>query len=64
MPTKAEALTKESSPEATKGAISSCISQLMHEGGRSQEQCIAICHSQARKATGKALKPKGRRIGG
>jgi len=63
MPTKAESLTKDSSPESTKAAISSCISQLMDEGGRSQEQCVAICMEQTRKATGKQLKKKSTRIG-
>ena len=63
MPRATERLTKDSSDEATKGAISSCISTQMHEGMK-QEQAIAMCHSEARKKTGKALKPKGRRIGG
>ncbi len=64
MPTAAERLTKDSSPDAVKGAISSCISQMMDEGGRSQEEVIAICHSMARKATGKELKPKSTQVGG
>lgn len=64
MPTRAESLTKESSPDAVQAAISSCISQMMKEGGRPQEQVIAICYSQARKATGKALKKKSTTIGG
>lgn len=64
MPTAAEGLTKDSSSEAVQGAISSCISKLMKEGGRKQEQVIAICYSQARKATGKALKKKSTTIGG
>ena len=61
MPTDAESLTKDSSPEATKNAISSCISQLVKEG-RKQEQAIAICYSQARKSTGKEFKPKSQTI--
>lgn len=64
MPTDAENLTKDSSPESVKGAVSSCIKQLMDEGGRKQEECIAICYSQARKSTGKELKPKSVSIGG
>ncbi len=64
MPTPAEGLTAQSSPDAVQGAISSCISQMMGEGGRSQEQVIAICHSMARKATGKALKKKSTSVGG
>jgi hypothetical protein len=63
-PTPAESLTPQSSPEEVKKATSDCISQLMKEGGRPQEQCVAICMSQARKATGKQLKPKSTRIGG
>ena len=62
MPTAAEKLTKDSSPDAIKSAISSCISQMVDEG-RKQEQAVAICHSMARKATGKALKKKSTRIG-
>ena len=62
MPTTAEGLTKESSSDKVKGAISSCISKMMHEG-RKQEQAIAICHSQARKSTGKALKKKSTTVG-
>ena len=64
MPTRAEGLTSASSPEHVKGAISSCISQMMKEGGRPQEQVIAICYSQARKSTGKEIARKSSRIGG
>ncbi len=63
MPTRAEGLSKDSPPDAVKGAISSCISQMVGEG-RKQEQAIAMCHSMARKSTGKELKPKSVRIGG
>ena len=63
MPTAAEKLTMGSSEDMMKGAISSCIEQMMHEGGRSQEQVIAICHEMARKSTGRALKKKSTRIG-
>ena len=63
MPTPAEGLTAQSSPDAVQGAISSCISQMMDEGGRPQEQVIAICYSQARKSTGKALARRSTTIG-
>ena len=64
MPTPAEGLSAQSSPDAVQGAISSCISQMMAEGSRSQEQIIAICYSQARSSTGKEIKKKSTRIGG
>ena len=63
MPTAAEGLTKDSSDDAIQGAISSCISQLVDEG-KPQEQAIATCHSMARTATGKELKPKSTTVGG
>jgi len=63
MPTQAESLTPQSGEEDTQAAISSCISQMMKEGGRSQEQIIAICHEQARKSTGRELKKKATRLG-
>ena len=63
MPTAAEALTLQSSPDEVSGAINSCISQMMGEGGRSQEQVIAICHSMARTATGKPLNKKATTVG-
>ena len=62
MPTAAEGLSKSSSPEAIKKAISSAISMLVHEG-RPQEQAIAIAYSQARKATGKSLGRRSTTIG-
>jgi hypothetical protein len=62
MPTEAENLTKDSPDDKIKSAISSCISQMMDEGGRSQEQVIAICHSMARKSTGRELKKKSTSI--
>ena len=62
MTTATEGLTKESSSDKVKGAISSCISKLVHEC-RKQEQAIAICHEQAKKSTGKALKKKSTTIG-
>lgn len=62
MPTTAEQLTPDSSPDSIKGAISSCISQMVHEG-RKQEQAIAMCHSMARKSSGKGLPRKSVTIG-
>ncbi len=61
-PRATENLTTESSDESTTIAISECISTQMGEG-MSQEQAIAMCHSEARSKTGKALKPKSTRIG-
>jgi len=48
--------------EATKAAISSCISTQMGEG-MPQEQAIAMCHSEARSKTGKELKPRSTTLG-
>jgi len=62
MPTKAESLTKDSTPEAIQSAISASISMLVKEG-RPQEQAVAIAYSQARKATGKELKKRSTTIG-
>lgn len=59
MPLPAEGLTPDSSPEAVQEAISASIKQCMDEGGREQDQCIAMAHSMAREATGKALRPRG-----
>lgn len=61
-PRATESLTKESTDEATKGAISACISMQMGEGMK-QEQAIAMCHEEARGKTGKELKKKSTRIG-
>lgn len=63
MPRATESLTKESSDDATQGAISSCISTQVGEGMK-QEQAIAMCHQEARDKTGKQLKKKSIRIGG
>ena len=64
MPTQAESLTGASTPESTQSSISACIKQLMDEGGRTQEQCIAICYSQAEKAMGHPVQRKSTRVGG
>ncbi len=63
MPTAADRLTRDSPEEEVKKAVSSCISQMMKEGGRSQEQCTAICYSIARKQTGRELNKKSTTIG-
>ncbi|KKM90029.1 hypothetical protein LCGC14_1242760 [marine sediment metagenome] len=54
MPTRAEQLNPQSSPEQIDIAISATISKLVKEG-REQDQAVAIAHEQARKATGKQL---------
>ncbi|GAH64794.1 unnamed protein product [marine sediment metagenome] len=58
MPTMAEGLTPQSSDAQIKAAISATIALLVREG-REQDQAIAIAYSQARKATGKELAPRG-----
>jgi len=60
MPLPVESLTRESSAEQIREAISRSIEQCMHEGGREQDQCAAIAYSIARKRTGK---PIGRKRG-
>lgn len=55
MPLPAEGLTKDSSDEEIKNAISASIKQCMDEGGREQAQCIAMVYSMSRKATGKRM---------
>ena len=63
MPTAANRLNPHSSSKEVKNAISSCIEQLMNEGGRRQEVCVAICYSQAEKAIGRSIPRKAVRIG-
>lgn len=55
MPSPAESLSSNSSDEQIQQAISSSIEQCMREGGREQDQCIAIAYEMARKATGRHL---------
>jgi len=62
MPRATENLTKDTTDDAVKAAISSCISTQMGEGMK-QEQAIAMCHEEARSKTGRQLKPKSTRIG-
>lgn len=46
-----DALSKGSSPEQQKAAISACIAQEVHSG-KEQEQAVATCHQMARDKTG------------
>ena len=62
MPRATENLTKDSSDEASKAAISSCISTQMGEG-MPQEQAIGMCYSEARSKTGKELKKRSTTLG-
>jgi len=52
MPLPVETLTPNSSREEIQAAISASISQCMSEGGKEQEQCVAIAQEIARKTTG------------
>ena len=58
MPTSIDKLSRDSSPEATKAAISECIAQEMR-GGMEQGQAIAACHEMARKKGAPVPQPKG-----
>lgn len=58
MPTRAEQLTPQSSPEQIQIAISSCIATEIR-AGREPDQAKGMCYSMARKASGKELAPKG-----
>lgn len=57
MPTAVDKLTKDSSPEQIKAAISDCIATEVH-AGREQEKAVAMCHRMADDKTGKVPKPK------
>ena len=59
MPTQVDRLTKDSSPEAVKAAVSQCISVEV-DGGKTPKQAAGMCYGMAREKTSKALKPKGR----
>lgn len=61
MPLPAEGLTKASSPEAVQEAIGASIKRCMDEGGRSQDQCIAMAHSMARRTGASVAAPPGER---
>lgn len=55
MPLAVDRLSKKSSIQAVRDAISDSIHTCMKEGGREQKQCAAIAYSVARKKTGKTL---------
>lgn len=57
MPTAVDGLTKDSSDEAVKAAISECIAAEM-DAGAEQEEAVAMCYEMARRKTGKELPPK------
>lgn len=54
MPLPVESLTKDSSTQAVREAISQSIAKCMEEG-KDQKQCAAIAYSYARDKTGKSL---------
>jgi len=56
MPLAAENLTKQSTDEQIARAISQSISQCMKEGGRGQDQCIAMAYSMAERSTGRKIR--------
>ena len=60
MPTAVDKLTKTSSDEQVKAAISDCIATEVRDG-REQDQAVAMCHDMAREKTGKELKPVGKK---
>lgn len=55
MPLPAESLRPDSPDDAIQDAISKSVEQCMREGGRSQEECVGMAHSMARKATRRNL---------
>jgi len=57
MPTAVDKLTKDSSPDAVRDAISSCIATEIR-GGEERDRAVAMCYNMAREKTGKALAPK------
>ena len=52
MPLAVDSLTPQSSREQIQKAISESVSQCMAEGGREQDQCVAMAHGIAKKKTG------------
>ena len=58
-PTQVDNLTKASSADAIKEAVSQCIATEIR-GGRKRDQAVAMCYQMARKKTGKttSLSPK------
>lgn len=57
MPTAVDKLTKKSSDEQVKAAISDCIATEIR-GGEERDRAQAMCYSMAREKTGKALAKK------
>ncbi len=55
MPLPTETLSRDSSPDIIREAVSASISQCMSEGGKSREQCVAIALDSARQRTGRGL---------
>ena len=53
-----ERLSKDSSPEQLKAAISACIATEMRNGVE-QQQAIAMCHSMAREKGAPVPQPEG-----
>ena len=52
MPTAVDNLTKDSSADAIKSAVNSCIDTEI-ENGRERDQAVAMCYNMARRKTGK-----------
>lgn len=61
MPLPTENLTKDSSMDEIREAISRAISQLVDEG-REQDQAIAIAYSTAREAAGRVPPRRGSKL--
>lgn len=57
MPRATERLTKGSSSEEIKAAISATISELV-KGGMPQEQAVAVAMQEARKKSGEQLRKR------
>ena len=51
MPTAVDKLSKDSSEEQIKAAISDCIASEVH-AGRDQQQAVAMCYAMSREKTG------------
>ena len=57
-------LDKSSSDKEIATWIASYTRLCMHEGGRSQDQCVAIAYDMARKASGRRVERPGAKGGG
>lgn len=55
MPLPTDSLTRDSSTEVVRQAVSATISQCMDEGGKNRNQCVAIALESARRRTGRGL---------